>query len=324
MIGTFMLEALRGAADVHDSLARLKLDWPHAMVLVSSRAGSNVSSGLTEGTNWLVLFLKAVSGFTLPDDRIKIVPYAEVRPSLGQAQLAPADLAYYVQRVWGPLFYRKVVSDQVFAGIPTIYLPDRPPLPGDYFVTQAGAIDQFMIRMKHSLRDAREMLSNTVAFWMVRGTGEQELGSGRGRHSRPDHRLSGRRRGLSRGDAAVALESARSSRADFHLLHEGAPAAEGGDVAGAAASPRPPPESPSRRGRRRAQRADRQRRRDRRDEAAELLPPASPRSRHRWRCRRPAPTRSSPGFAGVVARQQEQAIVRAPSWCVPGTVRRTT
>ena len=49
MIGTFMLEALRGAADVHDALARLKLDWPHAMVLVSSRAGSNVSSGLTEG-----------------------------------------------------------------------------------------------------------------------------------------------------------------------------------------------------------------------------------------------------------------------------------
>ena len=168
MIGTFMLEALRGAADVQGSLARLKLDWPHAMVLVSSRAGSNVSSGLTEGTNWLVLFLKAVSGFSLPDDRIKIVPYAEVRPSLGQAQLAPADLAYYVQRVWGPLYYRKVVSDQVFAGIPTIYLPDRPPLPGDYFVTPAGAIDQFMIRMKHSLRDAREMLSNTVAFWMVR------------------------------------------------------------------------------------------------------------------------------------------------------------
>ena len=168
MIGTFMLEALRGAADVQSSLARLKLDWPHAMVLVSSRAGSNVSSGLTEGTNWLVLFLKAVSGFSLPDDRIKIVPYAEVRPSLGQAQLAPADLAYYVQRVWGPLYYRKVISDQVFAGIPTIYLPDRPPLPGDYFVTPAGAIDQFMIRMKHSLRDAREMLSNTVAFWMVR------------------------------------------------------------------------------------------------------------------------------------------------------------
>jgi hypothetical protein len=167
MIGTFMLEALRGASDVHNALVRPNLDWPYAMVLVMSRAGTNVSSGLTEGTNWLVTFLKAVSGFTLPDDRIKIVPYAEVRPSLGEAQLAPADLAYYVQRVWGPLFYRKVVSDEVFASIPTIYLPDRPPLPGDYFVTSAGAIDQFMIRLKHSLRDAREMLSNTVAFWMV-------------------------------------------------------------------------------------------------------------------------------------------------------------
>ncbi len=167
MIGTFMLEALRGASDVHNALVRLNLDWPHAMVLVMSRAGTNVSSGLTEGTNWLLTFLKAVSGFTLPDNRIKIVPFAVVRPSLGEARLAPADLAYYVQRVWGPLFYRKVISDQVFASIPTIYLPDRPPLPGDYFVTSAGAIDQFMIRLKHSLRDAREMLSNTVAFWMV-------------------------------------------------------------------------------------------------------------------------------------------------------------
>src|SRR5262245_37071218 len=149
MIATFMLEGLRGAVEVQGALASLNLDWSQAMVLVSSRAGSNVSSGLTEGTNWLVLFLKAASGFRLSDDRIKIVPYAEVRPSLGQAQLLPTDLTYYVQRVWGPLFYRKLVSDQVFASIPTIYLPDRPPLPGDYDVTKAGAIDQFMIRMKH-------------------------------------------------------------------------------------------------------------------------------------------------------------------------------
>ncbi|MCF8533183.1 MAG: DUF5624 domain-containing protein [Reyranella sp.] len=167
MIATFMLEALRGASDVQVALARLRLDWPRAMVLVSSRAGTNVSSGLTEGTNWLVAFLKAASGFTLPDERIKIVPYAETRASLGQAQLAPADLQYYVQQVWGPLFYRRLVADRVFSSISTIYLPDRPPLPGDPGVTAAGAIDQFMIRQKHSLRDAREMLSNTVAFWMV-------------------------------------------------------------------------------------------------------------------------------------------------------------
>lgn len=167
MIATFMLDALRGAVSVQAMLAGLAIDWPGAMVLVASRAGSNVSSGLTEGTNWLVAFLRAASGFTLPDERIKIVPYAEVRASLGQPQLAPADLQYYVQRVWGPLFYRRLVSDRVFARIPTIYLPDRPPLPGDPGTTPADAIDQFMIRLKHSLRDTREMLSNTVAFWMV-------------------------------------------------------------------------------------------------------------------------------------------------------------
>jgi hypothetical protein len=167
MIATFMLEALRGAADVQAALARLQLDWPHAMVLVNSRAGANVSSGLTEGTNWLVAFLRAASAFDLPDERIKIVPYVEARPSFGQTRLSPADLHYYVQQVWGPLFYRRLVADRVFSNIATIYLPDRPPLPGDPGITAAGAIDQFMIRMKHSLRDAREMLSNTVAFWMV-------------------------------------------------------------------------------------------------------------------------------------------------------------
>lgn len=84
-------------------------------------------------------------------------PYAEDRPSLGQPQMAPADLQYYVQRVWGPLFYRQLVADRVFSNIPTIYLPDRPALPGDPGVTSADAIDQFMIRLKHSLRDAREI-----------------------------------------------------------------------------------------------------------------------------------------------------------------------
>lgn len=167
MIATFMLDALRGAAGVQAMLAGLRLDWPGAMVLVASRAGSNVSSGLTDGTNWLVAFLRAASGFTLPAERIEIVPYAEVRASLGQPQLEPIDLQYYVQRVWGPLFYRRLVSDRVFTRIPTIHLPDRPPLPGDPGTTPAAAIDQFMIRLKHSLRDPREMLSNTVAFWMV-------------------------------------------------------------------------------------------------------------------------------------------------------------
>jgi hypothetical protein len=204
MIGTFMLEGLRGAVDGRDALVHLDLDWAHAMVLVSSRAGTNVSSGLTEGTNWLVALLKAASGFNLPDDRIKIVPYAQMRPSVGQPQLLSADLDYYVQRVWGPLFYRKIVSDQVFASIPTIYLPDRPPLPGDYFVTQAvrdrSVHDPHEAFAARCPRDAVEH-GCVLDGW---GTGKQALGSERGRYSRPHRRFRARGRRIPRGDAEVA------------------------------------------------------------------------------------------------------------------------
>ena len=43
--------------------------------------------------------------------------------------------------------------------------------PGDPGFTSADNISDFMIRLKHSLRDEKEMLSNTVGFWMA-----QELG----------------------------------------------------------------------------------------------------------------------------------------------------
>ena len=97
----------------------------------------------------------------------------EIRPGLGEAQLAAGDLHYYTRQVWGPLYYRELIADRVFSNIPTIYLPGRPALPGDPGVTSADAIDQFMIRLKHSLRDSREMLSNTVAFWMVSELGRK-------------------------------------------------------------------------------------------------------------------------------------------------------
>ena len=59
------------------------------------------------------------------------------------------------------------------------WMRDAPPLPGDPGTTPADAIDQFMIRMKHSLRDAREMLSNTVAFWMVQELADKEWNVGK-------------------------------------------------------------------------------------------------------------------------------------------------
>jgi hypothetical protein len=42
-------------------------------------------------------------------------------------------------------------------------------------VTPPGAIDQFMIRVNHSLRGAHEMLPNTVAFWMVQELANKNL-----------------------------------------------------------------------------------------------------------------------------------------------------
>ena len=197
MIGTFMLEALRGAADVQTSLARLNSTGRHAMVLVSSRA--NVSSGLTEGTNWLVLFLKAASGFS--HDRIDR-PLCRRSPLARSGATRPADLAYYVQRVWGPLYYRKVIFNQVFAGIPTIS-PDRPPLPGHYVVTPPARSISFMIRMKHSPRCARD----AVQYGRVldgAGTGERELDAG-ARYSRRDHRFPGGVAGYPEDDVVAAV-----------------------------------------------------------------------------------------------------------------------
>ena len=167
MVGTFMLAALRGGYEAYMEFGGANVTWPTAMAIVSSQAGANVSSGLTAGTNWLVFFLQALSGFTLPADRIIIAPYAAVKASLGQPVLPVEDFDYYTNQVWGPLYYRGVIADQAFQQIPTIYLPSRPPLPGDHGFTRADNIDHFMIRLKHSLRDEREMLSNTVGFWMV-------------------------------------------------------------------------------------------------------------------------------------------------------------
>lgn len=168
MIGTFMAAALEGGLTTYGDFQDIEIDWSQAMVLIHSQAGTNVSSGLTKSTNWLAYYLKAVSGFELPDERVIIAPYADVRASLGQDPLPHEDFAYYANRVWGQLYYRGVIADRVFARIPTIYIPERAPLPGDGGHTAADNIGGFMMRLKHSLSDNKEMLSNTVGFWMSR------------------------------------------------------------------------------------------------------------------------------------------------------------
>ena len=43
---------------------------------------------------------------------------------------------------------------------------ELPKRPGDYGVTKAGNINGFMRRLRNSLVDKRELLSNAVGYWM--------------------------------------------------------------------------------------------------------------------------------------------------------------
>lgn len=167
MVATFMLTAMQSMTEVHDGLVNLHLDWPHAMVIVRNVAGSNVSAGLTTGTNWMVAFINALSSNQIPADRMLIAPYAQVRDDVGQDLLPVASYQYYIYEVWGSVYNRTHIAQSVFPDLETIYLPGRPAIPGDYNYSKATDITDFMVRLKYSLLDAREMLSNTVGFWMA-------------------------------------------------------------------------------------------------------------------------------------------------------------
>ncbi|CDZ78291.1 hypothetical protein BN59_02601 [Legionella massiliensis] len=167
MVATFMLTALESMSEVYDDLVPLKLDWSKAMVIMRNVAGSNVSAGLTVGTNWMVPFVNALSNNQIPVNRIIIAPYAKVLADLGQTPLAVASYQYYASAVWRSIYNRTRIAKEVFTGLTTIYLPGRPAIPGDYGYSTASDINDFMVRLKHSLADSREMLSNTVGFWMA-------------------------------------------------------------------------------------------------------------------------------------------------------------
>ncbi|WP_420844643.1 DUF5624 domain-containing protein [Legionella cardiaca] len=166
MVGTFMLTALQSMDELHREISKLKLDWPKTKVLIRFVAGSNVSAGVTKGSNWLVPFIEALANNTLSADRIYMVPYAEVKSSLGANELSQADFDYY-DTIWNSRHDRSVIANAVFINIPSIFLPDRPTIPGDYAYSKKPKIEEFLIRLKFSLAEPTEMLSNTVGFWMA-------------------------------------------------------------------------------------------------------------------------------------------------------------
>lgn len=168
MVGTFALVGLEGAYTVQRALADAPIDWSRAMVLIRMEIGTNFGAGLTAGTNSMVELLRLISANTLPEERIFITPYAAHRESLGSEALSAEDLDYYKTTVWYALYSQPAIAAQVFKSIPSIYLPGRPPLPGDYAVTPADEVAPFLMRLKFALGNATELLSSTVSFWTGR------------------------------------------------------------------------------------------------------------------------------------------------------------
>jgi hypothetical protein len=166
MVATFMLTAYESMSNVHNQLSAISIPWEKAKVFIRFVAGTNITSGVSAASNWLVPFVNALSQKKLPHDRIYIAPYLELRPSLGQAQMTAEDVQYYNSRFIST-FTRTQVAKDVFTEIPDIKLPREAPIPGDYSVTKANDLQGFMQRLKYSLAEPTEMLSNTVGFWMA-------------------------------------------------------------------------------------------------------------------------------------------------------------
>ena len=129
--------------------------------------GTNYGGGITKDTNHLYQLLRLISNKQLPEERIFFTPYAKQLPSIGEPALSESDFNYYTKLVWYHQYARpKVAVSGCFQNIDTIFVPDRPLLPGDRDISSADDIDDFMKRMKYSLGTNTQLLSNTIGFWM--------------------------------------------------------------------------------------------------------------------------------------------------------------
>jgi hypothetical protein len=167
MVGTFMLTSLRSLPNLQKAIAPLNLNWEKARVLLAFAPGGNVTASLYKGSSWLFALLRTMSNGRVHSNRIFIAPGIETRPTAGEDKLSEEDYNYYLKTVWAQIYDRIQIGYTAFSTVPTIYVPDRPVLPGDHAMTDAGNIGDFMARLKYSLTTPTEAIANTVAFWMI-------------------------------------------------------------------------------------------------------------------------------------------------------------
>ena len=166
MIGTFSVAALASLYSLYTTISSANLDWSKTEVLLHNLSGMNFSAGLDTHTNWLCAAIKAIAGKDFDTERMLIVPYADIPASVGGDSLPDVDFNYLSQVVWGALYNRPGVSRKAMAHVKDIKRPDVADIPGNFKITGADEIGDFIQRLKFSVSDPKEMLSNTVGFWL--------------------------------------------------------------------------------------------------------------------------------------------------------------
>ena len=167
MIGTFAVVGLKSIYELYKALSNKNIDWANAKIILHNLAGTNYGAGVTEGSNWLVPVIESVAGSVLDPKRIIIMPYASLPKSLGEDSLSDDDFNMIASTLWGASYSRPIVSEVAFSHVEDIKIPYRDPLPGDYEVTTADQIEDFVKRLKFSITSPKQMLSNTVGFWLA-------------------------------------------------------------------------------------------------------------------------------------------------------------
>ncbi|MCC5791930.1 MAG: DUF5624 domain-containing protein [Legionellaceae bacterium] len=167
MIGTFALAGLQSMFELYHALHNVEIDWEHAKIILHNLAGTNYGAGITAGSNWLVPVIQSIAGTALDPKRILIVPYAPLPNNIGAVSLSDEDFDAVSNKIWGAIYTRPFISEAAFSHVEDLVIPYRAPLPGDYEATSADDIHDFIKRLKFSVTSPKQMLSNTVGFWLA-------------------------------------------------------------------------------------------------------------------------------------------------------------
>lgn len=179
MIGTFMLAALNSVQELQMMIANNTdtINWADARVVVHMPIGTNYGAGLTLSTNQLAAALPVLSDGKIGAENILIMPYA-VAPctkvsvitqcplEVFTSDLDAATYGFYSQTAWLGVYNRTQIARNAFYNVDDIETVLSKQIPGDYPLTSADDIDAFMMRLKYSLINGDQLLSNSVGFWL--------------------------------------------------------------------------------------------------------------------------------------------------------------